>query len=91
MYIYRTFFYHTNLHNRHFYERLNNTYRLVSKGYKFKRTMGTSKTFYTFDLMMDPGPNDVPSTVILNDSNTTSTPMSSAISMHLEPELNKVG
>lgn len=89
LYIYRTFFYHTNLHNRHFYERLNNTYRLVSKGYRFKGNVSTSKTFYTFDLNMDPGPNDIPSTVIFNDNNGSSTTTAGVVSMYLEPELKK--
>ncbi|KAK1444842.1 hypothetical protein BgAZ_107480 [Babesia gibsoni] len=85
----RKFFHHTHLHNRHFHERLNNTYNLLRKGYSFRKNQATSRAFYNFSLCMEPETNDVPSIVIVNDGPNISSIQSGMMSSNLDPEIKK--
>ncbi|EKX72011.1 conserved hypothetical protein [Theileria equi strain WA] len=68
-YIYKNFFYHTNLHNRHFKEKIDNTVELLKRGHKFKKNRNHGY-FYVYNLKLEPEENDVPTMTISSESDT---------------------
>ncbi|GIX61654.1 RED family protein [Babesia caballi] len=88
-YIYRTFLYHTHMHHRHFRDRLMKTYSLVCKGYKFRRAAAAARTFYTFDLRMEPSANDVPSILVSNEDAGRANKLADEMRACLAPEIRR--
>ncbi|GFE53042.1 RED family protein, putative [Babesia ovis] len=87
-YIQKTFLYHTHMHHRHFRDRLFKTYDLLCKGYKLKRNVVGTRTFYNFNLRMEPCSNDVPPTIVSNEDIVTSS-TNAELRGYLEPEIRK--
>lgn len=66
LYIYKTFFYHTHLHNKNFKQRLDKTYEMILNGYTLKKKGDSFTKYYTYDLKLDQEDNDIPLTTVYN-------------------------